>query len=263
MKRLLWIALLGTMIAPLAHAEGMKMFPPQDQVIFTLSAEDWVTTKTAHVTIAVDAAVKGSETADARADMLKAVNALAPADWRLTSFARSQDQSGLERWNAGFEARLPESDLGGLGDKTRKLSKPGMQLAIGTIDFTPTLAETEAARGALRDKIYKMAQDQLEQLNTALPGHNYHIALIDFTGGTSGGGEPPMPRVFHGPLMNGMAMAASEATATSTPEQPPIERAEQITMTARVVLAATAESSGGKPEPALAPKPAPMPPKKH
>jgi hypothetical protein len=205
-------------------------------VIFDLSAEDWVMTKNAHVSVNVEAAVSDKTAGTMRGDMIKAVNDLAKGDWRLTNFNRSQDQTGLERWSATFETRLPENMLSGLGDGVKKLSKAGMQLSLGDIDFSPSLDEMETARGVLRTKLYKEASDQLTALNTALPGRNYRIATINFTGSNDEPGPVPMPRVVRGQAMMAMAVPAS------APAAPPMERAEKITLNARVVLAAVPES---------------------
>jgi hypothetical protein len=54
MNRLLLAALLGlTFVTCNARAEDMPK--PDDRVVFDVSAEDWVMTKTAHVTINVEA----------------------------------------------------------------------------------------------------------------------------------------------------------------------------------------------------------------
>src|SRR5262245_54978543 len=109
---------------------------PDDTLSLSLSVEDWVTTKSARTVIQVNAAVSSANTGSTRESMLKAVEQLAPeAPWRLTSFNRSQTETGLENWYAQFEARLPESALGGLNEKATKLSKPGMQLSVSQIDF--------------------------------------------------------------------------------------------------------------------------------
>jgi hypothetical protein len=216
-----------------------------DRVIFDVSAEDWVTTKTAHVSVTVEASVNASTAGTMREDMIKAVNALSKADWRLTSFDRSQDQTGMERWSAIFETRLPESELGGLGDMVKKLSKPGMQLSIANIDFTPTLEEMETTRGTLRAQIYKIASDQLAVLNANLPGRFYRIATIDFTGGD---GASPLPHVTRGPMAMKAMMAAPEQPAEAAPS--PVERAEKVTLTARIVFAAVPEKPIPPPVPA-------------
>lgn len=207
---------------------------PDDRVIFDLAAEDWVTTKTARVIVNVEAAVTGSTAGTMRGDMAKAVNDMVKADWRLTSFTRSQDQTGLERWSASYEARVPENALSGLGENAKKLSKAGMQLAINAIDFSPTLEETQAMYGALRTQIYKSANEQLAALNAAMPNRNYRIATINFSGDNEGvAPPPPMPVVMRGYA----ASASAPMMAHGGAEAAPMERAEKVTVTARIVLA--------------------------
>ncbi len=227
MKRLFAASFLAlALFSFAAYADEPK---PDDRVIFDVSGEDWVTTKTAHVTVNVEAAVSGSNAGSMRGDMVKAVNDVAKGDWRLTSFTRSQDQTGLERWSAMFEARLPENELNGLNDSAKKVSKAGMQLTIGDVNFVPTLDEVEAARAALRTQLYKTVNDQLASLNSTLPGRSYRIALINFTG--TGDDSVPMPRVMRG---QPMLMSAN----ASSPSTPPVERAEKISLSAHVVYAA-------------------------
>jgi hypothetical protein len=224
-------------ISAYAQDMGHPPFRPDDRVMLDVSAEDWVTTKTAHVSVTVEAAVNASTAGTMRDEMNKAVNALAKADWRLTSFDRTQDQTGLERWSAIYEARMPESDLGGLADTAKKLSKAGMQLSVGTIDFTPTLDEMETARSALRVQIYKIAEDQLAALNAAMPGRTYRIALVDFTGDD---GSSPMPHVIKGPMAMRamMAVPSAQAPDQSASSPTPVDRSEKVTLTARIDFAA-------------------------
>lgn len=211
-------------------AEDMPQ-PPRmdDRVVFELSSEDWVTTKTARVSINVEAAINAGNSGTMRADMFKAVNDLAKADWRLTSFNRSLDQTGLERWSTSFEARIPENQLTGLGDTVKKLSKAGMQLSVGMIDFSPTLEEMETARALVRAQIYKQANDQLAAINAAFPGRNYRIAIINFT--TEDQPAQPQPRT-----LRNMSMMAVPAAA---PMDASAERTEKVTLTAHVVFAAS------------------------
>lgn len=231
MRRVLCLAALAfCLFVSTADADEAK---PDDRVSFTLSAEDWVTTKTARVVARVDSAVAASATGTARAEMIKAVNNLASGDWRLTEFNRMPDQTGLERWTALFEARLPESNLGGLADTAKKLSKSGMQLTVNAIDFSPTLDEVEAVRAALRVQLYKKIGDQLAALNNAIPGRNYRIASVDLNNG-----DGMMVQPFA--LKNNMAMA-SMASAPSAADAGDMERAEKIRLTAQVVYAALPE----------------------
>jgi len=222
-----------------AQAEEHK---PDDRVIFDISAEDWVTTKTARVTVNVAASVSGATAGSARSAIAKALEELVETDWRLISFNRGQDQTGMERWNAVYEARLPENMLSGLGENAKKLSKPGMQISIANIDFSPTLEEMQTAMAEMRKRIYKTAGEQLATLNSSLPGRNYRIAMINF-----------VPRAMEpagaiaGRRMKAEAMMAMSAEFDGGGEAPapalaPMERSEKIVMTARIVFAAAPEA---------------------
>ena len=209
---------------------------PDDRVIFDVSAEDWVNTKTARVTVSVEASVGGNTAGTMRAAMAKAVNDLVKADWRLVSFNRDQDPSAMERWSAEYEARVQETDLSGLYENAKKLSKAGMQLSVSSIDFSPTLDEMQSAYGQLRAKIYKMAGEQLAALNASLPGRPYRIALINFTGDNEVVMPRPMPQVMRGMPEGGISLKGNNV-ASSVAAMPTMERSEKITLTARVVFA--------------------------
>lgn len=214
-----------------AWAEEYK---PDDMVTFNLAAEGWVTTTTARVTVNVDAAMTGAAAGNMRGEMQKAVNGLAKAEWRLISFSRSQDSSGLERWNASFEARVPESDLAGIHDTAKKASKAGMQLTVNDIAFDPTLAETETVKAKLRTDLYKQANEQLAALNAAIPGRQYRISALTF--GAPGSFVPPMaPRPM---MMKAAAMGGAEGMAVASDSS--MARAEKITQDVQVIFSAVA-----------------------
>ncbi|MFA6280858.1 MAG: hypothetical protein WC612_08780 [Bdellovibrionales bacterium] len=219
--------------APPAHAEEAK---PDDSVVFDLSAEQWVTTKTARVMLSVEAAVTNNTAGTMRASMTKAVGDMVKADWRVVSFNRGQDQTGMERWSALYEARVPENELSGLSDKAKQNSKAGMQITVNNIDFSPTLEENQAATGQLRTQLYKMANEQLSALNATITGRSYRIAMIDFA--NEGMPHSPRPAMF----ARGKAMMHTmEAMAGGSPDgdsMPPMERSEKLLLTARVVLSA-------------------------
>ena len=235
MKRAFMLSLMLLSFAALpAHAQETK---PDDQVAFNLSAESWVTTKSARVTLGVEAAVTGGSAGTMRGTMLKAINDTAKGDWRLTSFNRNQDETGMERWSAQFEARLPENDLNALGESAKKNSKAGMQITVSDIDFTPTLEETQTVQSQLRTQIYKLANEQLAALNATVTGRNYRIATLDFVYGSVG----PTPYASHGVrtmnMKGGMAEMAM-APAPASDSMVAMEKSDKITLTARVVLAA-------------------------
>jgi len=204
--------------------------PVMDQVVLDLMAEDWVGTETARVTVSADAAATGGDAGAQRADLLKAIDGLAPnAEWRVVGFDRSTDQAGLERWRAVAEARLAEAALGGLADKARQASRPGLQLRVNAIEFTPTLAETERVRARLRGEIYGKAASELKSLELSFPGRKFRMGNIDFTDQT------PMPYARKTrEEMPAMSMATPSA------EQGPVNVSEKLVIRARVVLSAVA-----------------------
>jgi hypothetical protein len=163
-----------------------------------------VQTQTARTEMAVDASLPGSDAGKVRSDILAAVKLLAQgADWRFTAFDRNQDASGLEHWHAVIEARLPETQLGGLSDRAKQASKPGLQIQVQNVDFSPTLAEIEAAKAKLRTDMYKKVNEALAQLNQSEPDRKYRIMRIDFNGPIA---TQPVPR-----MMKTMAAPAPES----------------------------------------------------
>jgi len=204
--------------------------PLMDQVVLDLAAEDWVGTETARVTVSADAAATGTDAGIQRADLLKAIDGLVrDAEWRIVSFDRSTDQAGLERWRAVAEARLAENALVSLADKARQASRPGLQLRISSIEFTPTLGEMEAVRARLRDEIYGKAASEMKALERNFPDRKFRMGNIDFVD------QPPMPYARKTREdMQPMATAAAPAQDGS------VNVSEKLVMRARVILSAVA-----------------------
>ena len=190
--------------APLAMAQTQPImaYPPQnDTVSMSLLTEDWVQTQTARTEMAVDASLPGSDAGKVRGDILTSVRSLAQgADWRFTVFDRNQDASGLEHWHAVVEARLPETQLGGLSDRAKQASKPGLQIKVQSVDFSPTLAEIEATRAKLRSDMYKKVNEALAQLNQSEPDRKYRIMHIDFNGLVTAPPLQKMARTMAAPM---------------------------------------------------------------
>jgi uncharacterized protein YggE len=230
---------LAALLCSTAPARAEETYKPDDRVSFMLSTEGWATTTTARVVVSVDAAVTGAAAGNARADMQKAVGSVAKADWRLTDFSRSQDPTGLERWNASFEARIPEGELGGIHDSAKKASKAGMQLTVQDVAFDPTMAETESVKAKLRADLYKQANDQLGTLNATIPGRQYRITAIDFMNNNM----PPMPMVRPMAMARNMAMTTSAGVAMAEDGEN-MQRAEKIVMMAQVYYGAVAPVAG-------------------
>ena len=116
-----------------------------------------------------------------------------------------------------------------MADKARQASRPGLQLRIASIEFTPTLVETEAVRARLRAEIYGKAASELKALEQSFPGRKFRMGNIDFVD------QPPMAyarktREDTQP----MAMAAAPA------QDGPVNVSEKLVMRARVILSAVA-----------------------
>jgi len=203
-----------------------------DKIIFTLSAKDWVTTKTARVFINVEAAVTQKTANNMRKKMINAVNSVAKSDWRLVNFRRNQDKTGMEHWSASFEARLPEIILSSLNEQAKKKSIAGMQIKIRNIDFSPTLEERQEVKNKLRRKIYELAKIQLDEFNKTT-NKLYRIAMVDFTG---------RAHAFrNNRSYRNMEMMADKAMVSSAP-MPSIKKSEKVIITATIILAAKPEN---------------------
>lgn len=213
-----------------AAAQVTAPNPIQDQVVLNLAVEDWVPTQTARVVLNAEAAIQGADAGKTRDELLAAAKKAANADWRITRFDRSTDQAGLERWSASLETRLAESALGGLADRAKASSRPGMQLTVGQIDFTPTLAETEGARAKLREQLYKRASEELQRLNAIVTDRKFRVARIDF--GTVQV-QRPMP-------MMAQARAAAPPPADFKAAGAEMELSQKATMHANVTFSANA-----------------------
>ena len=203
------IPVLGALLSAVTavgQAQAQAADMPRDEIVLQLAAEDWVETKTARVVAAADVAIAGENPASVRERMLDALKKLSPdADWRLSQFARSQDSAGLERWRVTAEARLAEKSLGGLDDRAKSLSQPGLQLRIAATQFTPTLEEREATLSKLRAKLYDQAKQEAEQAAKTWPDRAYRVARVDFQ---------QTPQNSSGPMMR-MTPEAMPAMAAS------------------------------------------------
>ncbi|MFM2044639.1 MAG: hypothetical protein RLY86_3215 [Pseudomonadota bacterium] len=211
-------------------AAAQVVIPPQpvlDSISLTLSAEEWVTTATARVTLIVDAAGTGGGAGDLRADIVKAAAAVSPqGDWRMVALDRQPDDAGLERWQAVLEARLPEAQLAGLEEKTRKASRPGQQIRVGGIAFDPTLAEVEAVKSTLRGRIYEQVTAELKRLVAVFPDRTFRVGNISFMDAEM----VPAPRYD----MPAMAVRGQAMEMGAGPVQPGVQ--DQLRLTAHITL---------------------------
>ncbi|MEQ8966420.1 MAG: hypothetical protein RID91_11395 [Azospirillaceae bacterium] len=222
-------ALALPVLAPAGLALAQDRPPVMDEVVLSLSVEQWVETDTARVVVAVNAALGGSTADSVRAEILAALDGVAEgAEWRFVRFDRSVDDSGLERWTARIEARLAEDRLGGLAESADAASRPGLAFTVAAVAFEPTRAEVEATRASLRQEIYARVGEELDRLEAAFPDRGFRVAHIDFDAGPG-----PVP-------MMARAQAGEVAMMDAAGAPGPIAVSDKLVIDARVVLSAVA-----------------------
>ena len=112
--------------------------------------------------------------------------------------------------------------------RPQRVRSDGLQLRINSIEFTPTLIETEAVRARLRAEIYGKAATELNALERSFPDRKFRMGNIDFVD------QPPMAYVRKTREdTQPMAMAAPAHDG-------PVNVSEKLVMRARVILSAVA-----------------------
>lgn len=157
MKKLLTL-IMGMMIFTTAWADD-DLSQLLNKISFPLRVEKWVTTKTANVFVAVNSAVSDAGIEKVQGQVLNQLMQLsAQGEWHIVSYTRQQDKSGLESIQIMAEARLPQTELGGLRDKAKSMSKPGNTYTIENVAFTPSDDEITQAQVMMRGMIYQQAR---------------------------------------------------------------------------------------------------------
>ena len=183
---------------------NIDLGPLLNKVTLQLQSQQWVTTSTALVYVGVNAAVTDQSMGSVQADVVNKLKQLSDKDeWHVISFNRQLDQSGLERVQISAQARLPQSELSGLRDKAKKISKPGETYTIDNVSFIPSDEEIQRANTSLRADLYNQAKNEIDSLNKIYPDQKYYLYSIDFVSSPS-----PMPM-----MANEMALAKSAAVA--------------------------------------------------
>lgn len=180
MRQKWWILLLSLFCVFPVWADT-PLEPLLNTVTVTLTAEEWVTSKTALVSIGINASVNDRDLGNMQNHLLETLKQLSNnADWHIVSFNRSLDQSGLEKIQAVGQARLPSNALGSLRDKTKSISKPGETFTLDNVQFIPSEIELRDATNTLRNNIYQQAKAEIDQLDKLYPDQKYYLHQIDF-----------------------------------------------------------------------------------
>ena len=157
----------------------------QDNITLQLVAEEWLTAQGAEVDLQIVALFNESERSNVRSEVNKKLNQLSKKDdWVVTSFRRvdaGQSASGLESWTVRAQGRLMDKEIDNLQKNIDKLSRPGFKIAVSRLYFTPTLTEKEQHNALLRQKIYILAQQEINNLEAVFKDRDFRIGRIDFT----------------------------------------------------------------------------------
>lgn len=227
MRFIAYSLLLGCLsIAPAWSACPGTNSVSLNQVTFKLNAEQWVATKTALVSIGVNASVSASALASIQNDMVTKLNKLAPGEWHIVSFDRSLDQSGLEKIQMLAQARLPVNTLPNLRDQSKAMSRPGETFVLADIQFTPSEEELRAANAALRTNIYQQIKEELVRVSKVYPEQKFYMHEINFVNDI----EPPRPVAMTTAFMQ-----------RNKDQSDTLSVSDKVTLSATVVLAVSSE----------------------
>ncbi len=202
--------------------------PPEallDRIGFQVAAKQWVSTKTALLSVNLNATLTNADLVKTRADIMDRLNKIAKGEWHLVQFDRSQDSSGLEKLYVLAEARVDQGSLTDVYKNAKSVSKPGVTYEIGTVEFKPSQDEIQQIKTQLREKLYQQANEELGRINQVYTKQNYTInGLLFFDGEVL-----PQPTLYQArEMVTTMAMPAAAPSLTVSNE---------LTMTAVVQVA--------------------------
>lgn len=231
MRRLLVIILLA--LCPIiSYAEynysGDALL---NRISMRFNTEQWLASKTALVTVGVNAGVSDAALASIQEDVIKKLNELSIGEWHIISFDRSLDAAGLEKIIMSAQARLPATALPKLRDKAKAISKPGETYTLDNVQFTPSEDEIRAAEINLRNNIYLQTKEELDRINKLYPEQKFYVHEINFL-------QSMMPQTI--PMaMNMMKVEGDRAAAP----RGNIAVGDKLTLSATVVYGATPDQA--------------------
>lgn len=222
--------ILSLFIALPAWADN-TLEPLLNTVILQLNAEQWVPTKTALVTIGVNATMNGTALEKAQNEILTKLGQISnKGEWHIVSFDRSLDQSGLEKVQISAQARLPSSDLSGLRDRAKAITVPGETFTLDNVEFTPSDQELRDANTSLRSDIYQQAKNEIASLNKLYPDQKFYLHNVNFQNIVM-----PMPMAQNAMYMRGVSNMAGIAAPMTKVNN--IAVGNKLNITAVVVVA--------------------------
>lgn len=171
------LVLLGAILAMGSSALAEDSY----KTTFSLKKEAYVAAKKAQVMITVNATLKENEVQKARTAIMDKLNRIAPeANWQLVSFTQVQNNSDLIDLKMQAIARISEAALTKVKDEAKKESTPGMNFTVSDVSYQPTLAEFEATKEKLRQRIYENVIAEQKELEKIFAGQKFIVDSIEF-----------------------------------------------------------------------------------
>ncbi|MDP1604156.1 MAG: hypothetical protein Q8M03_12930 [Legionella sp.] len=201
--------LVCSLFSGLSIAGDCSSHMPLDKIVFNVSAKQWVSTQTALITVNVNATLSNADLVKARADIMTRLNKIAPGEWHLTQFERSQDSSGLEKLFVEAQARVPQASLTNIYQHAKDASQPGATYSINGVEFKPSLLEIQQVKSQVRDSLYRQVNDELARMNKVYPNQNYSVNRLYILEGD----QPPQPKAYQAREVSTMVMASAQAPA--------------------------------------------------
>lgn len=198
-----------------------------DKVRFQISAKKWVSTNNALLTVNINATLGNEELVKAREQILLKLNEIAPGDWHIIRFDRSQDSSGLDTLNIVAQVKAEQTKLTDAYKNAKRISKPGANYEIQAIEFKPDLQELQTAKNELRQILYMNVHRELEQINKVFTNQSYSVSSIEFIDEP---GIVPQPQLYRS---REMMAAKADANAPA----PDISLENELVMNAIIELA--------------------------
>jgi hypothetical protein len=224
MKLFRYAAVIPFLFLLQTNALADETSPNLNKVTLEFKAEQWVSTKTALVTIGINATLADKAFEKIHGDILNKLKTLsAQAEWHITGFNRTVDKSGLEQLQAQAVARIPETDIGSLRNQVKSVSKPGETYSVDDIQYSASDTEIRDVKVALRENIYQQINAEIARLNKDFPEQKYFLNDVNF--------------IFSQPVPMVNTMAYAKVSGDNAAAAPSLSVSDKIQMNATVILA--------------------------
>lgn len=157
------------------HANNVNSTVPLDKIIFPLSAQQWLNTDTAVLSVNLNVTLNNSDIVQARKEIMANLSKICVGEWHIMQFKRSQDNSGLEKLFVQARIRAAQNNLNAVFQHAKAVSKPGATYEIANIEFIPSFEDIQKLKAKLREIIYQQAQYELNKINQIYSTQKYSL----------------------------------------------------------------------------------------